>query len=34
MKAVGLLRYLPVDDPESLLDVELPKPTPDGHDLL
>jgi zinc-binding alcohol dehydrogenase family protein len=34
MKAVGLLRYLPIDDPESLLDVELPKPTPDGHDLL
>jgi len=34
MKAVGLLRYLPIDDPESLLDVDLPKPTPDGHDLL
>jgi NADPH2:quinone reductase len=34
MKAVGLTRYLPIDDPQSLLDIELPKPTPDGHDLL
>lgn len=34
MKAVGLLRYLPIDDPESLLDVELPKPVPGGRDLL
>jgi len=34
MKAVGLLRYLPIDDPESLLDVDVPKPQPDGHDLL
>ncbi|GAE28375.1 zinc-containing alcohol dehydrogenase [Halalkalibacter wakoensis JCM 9140] len=34
MKAVGLYRYLPISDPESLLDVEIPKPTPQGHDLL
>ena len=34
MKAVALTRYLPVTDPESLLDVELPKPEPQGRDLL
>lgn len=34
MKAVGLYRYLPTDDPESLLDVELPKPVANGKDLL
>lgn len=34
MKAVGLTRYLPVDDPEALLDVELPTPEPHGRDLL
>lgn len=35
MKAVGLLKYLPVTDPESLLDVELPNPAaPKGRDLL
>jgi NADPH2:quinone reductase len=34
MKAVALIRYLPIDDPESLLDVELPDPTATGHDLL
>lgn len=34
MKAVGLYRYLPIDHPESLLDVELPQPMPSGHDLL
>ncbi|KQZ62828.1 MULTISPECIES: zinc-binding alcohol dehydrogenase family protein [unclassified Lysobacter] len=35
MKAVALTRYLPIDDPESLLDVELPDPAaPKGHDLL
>ena len=34
MKAVGLYRYLPVDDPECLVDVELPRPTPEGRDLL
>jgi zinc-binding alcohol dehydrogenase family protein len=34
MKAVGLYRYLAIDDPESLLDVELPQPTASGHDLL
>ena len=34
MKAVGLTRYLPIDDPQSLVDLELPKPTAEGHDLL
>ncbi|MBI3897371.1 MAG: zinc-binding alcohol dehydrogenase family protein [Gammaproteobacteria bacterium] len=34
MKAVGFYRYLPIDHAESLLDVELPEPTPAEHDLL
>lgn len=34
MKAVGLTRYLPIDDPESLQDIELPRPKVLGHDLL
>ena len=34
MKAIALTRYLPIDDPESLLDVELPQPVASGHDLL
>ena len=34
MKAVGLYRYLPIDDPESFLDLELETPTASGRDLL
>lgn len=34
MKAVGFTRYLPLDDPESLVDVELPDPAPTGRDIL
>ena len=34
MKAVALTRYLPISDPESLVDVTLPDPKPDGHDIL
>jgi zinc-binding alcohol dehydrogenase family protein len=34
MKAVGLYRYLPIDHPESLLDLEVETPTPAGRDLL
>jgi NADPH2:quinone reductase len=34
MKAVGLTSYLPISDPQSLLDVQLPKPAASGHDLL
>jgi zinc-binding alcohol dehydrogenase family protein len=34
MKAVALTRYLPITDPQSLIDVELPKPEPSGRDLL
>ncbi len=34
MKAVGLYRYLPIEHPESLLDLDLETPVPAGHDLL
>jgi zinc-binding alcohol dehydrogenase family protein len=34
MKAVALTRYLPIADPASLFDVELPRPEPGAHDLL
>ena len=34
MKAVGLTRYLPIDHPESLMDIELPIPGASGQDLL
>ena len=34
MKAVALTQYLPIDVPESFLDVDLPKPEPTGHDIL
>ena len=34
MKAVALKAYLPIDNPQSLLDVELENPVPQDHDLL
>jgi len=34
MKAVGLTRYLPISDPESLIDLDLPAPEPTARDLL
>jgi zinc-binding alcohol dehydrogenase family protein len=34
MRAVGLYRYLPIDNPESLLDVEVETPVATGRDLL
>jgi NADPH2:quinone reductase len=34
MKAVALTRYLPIDDPQSLMDVELDTPAASGLDLL
>lgn len=34
MKAVALTRYLPIADEQSFLDVDLPKPSPTGRDLL
>lgn len=34
MKAVGLYKYLPIDNPESLLDLELDEPVATGSDLL
>ena len=34
MKAVGLYKYLPIDHPESLVDLEVDTPVAAGHDLL
>ncbi|WP_305984172.1 zinc-binding alcohol dehydrogenase family protein [Roseibium sp. MMSF_3544] len=34
MKAVALTHYLPIENPSSFLDVDLPKPVPEGRDLL
>ena len=32
MKAVGLYKYLPIDHPESLLDLDMDTPVAAGHD--
>lgn len=34
MKAVGYQKSLPIDDPNSLLDIEIPTPKATGYDLL
>ncbi|MCU7797195.1 MAG: zinc-binding alcohol dehydrogenase family protein [Candidatus Thiodiazotropha sp. (ex Myrtea spinifera)] len=34
MKAIGYKKTLPIDNPASLTDIELPQPTATGHDLL
>src|SRR5579864_1647031 len=34
MKAIGFYRPLPLTDPECLIDLELERPTPKGHDIL
>lgn len=34
MKAVALTQYLPIEDPKSFLDIEMPKPAPAGRDIL
>jgi NADPH2:quinone reductase len=34
MKAVGYRQSLPIDHPEALVDLDLPKPRPTGRDLL
>jgi hypothetical protein len=34
MRAVGHQNPLPIDDSSALIDIELPKPTPAGRDLL
>ncbi|MEM1506317.1 zinc-binding alcohol dehydrogenase family protein [Domibacillus sp. 8LH] len=34
MKAVGLMRYLPIENPKSLEDVVIEKPKATGHDIL
>jgi zinc-binding alcohol dehydrogenase family protein len=34
MRAIVVTRYLPVDDPECFVEIELPTPEPHGHDLL
>jgi len=34
MKAIGYIKSLPIDDAESLIDIELPQPIATGRDLL
>ena len=34
MRAVGLHQHLPIDKPDSLVDLDLPEPKPTGRDLL
>ncbi|MGZ2745225.1 zinc-binding alcohol dehydrogenase family protein [Burkholderia stagnalis] len=34
MKAIGYFKPLPISDAESLVDIELPEPVPQDHDLL
>lgn len=34
MKAVALTHHLPIDDPKSFIDIELPKPEPKDRDVL
>ncbi|MGG2014688.1 zinc-binding alcohol dehydrogenase family protein [Bacillus sp. S10(2024)] len=34
MKAVGLLEYLPIENENSLIDIELPRPIPKERDIL
>jgi NADPH:quinone reductase len=34
MKAIGFYRSLPIEHEESLIDLDIEKPTPSGHDLL
>lgn len=34
MKAIGYTQSLPINDPASLIDIELPQPTATGYDLL
>jgi zinc-binding alcohol dehydrogenase family protein len=34
MRAVGLYKYLPIEDPESLIDLEIPRPEAHRRDLL
>jgi NADPH:quinone reductase-like Zn-dependent oxidoreductase len=35
MKAVGLYKHLPIEDPQSLVDLDIQQPKhPTGHDLL
>jgi NADPH2:quinone reductase len=34
VRAIGYQKSLPIDDPRSLVDIDLPKPEPKGRDLL
>lgn len=34
MKSIGLYQYLPIENPESLVDIEVARPVVSGHDLL
>src|SRR5260221_13224756 len=34
MKAIGYYKSLPIDQDEALIDLDIAKPSPSGHDLL
>src|ERR1700722_19307036 len=34
MKAVGMTKYLPINNPESLVDLQVARPAPSDRDLL
>jgi NADPH2:quinone reductase len=34
MRAIGYTKSLPIDDPQSLVDLDLPKPEATGRDQL
>jgi len=34
MRAIGFYRYLPIEDPDSLVDIQMATPLPAGRDLL
>ncbi len=34
MRAIGFYRYLPIEDTESLVDIQMATPLPVGRDLL
>jgi NADPH2:quinone reductase len=34
MRAIGFYRYLPIEDPDSLVDIQMATPLPVGRDLL
>lgn len=34
MKAIGIKRHLPITEPDAMLDLDLPMPTPGPHDII